>query len=101
MLTYFLCEFVYSSARLERELNMCVLSEMSSLHTHRHSLTHTHAAGARAHTHADARTNLLDASSLSRLECLHWQSLNEFILNTDGNVCSSGLAWARALSTHG
>ena len=88
MLTYFLCEFVNSSAILERELNICALSEMSSLHT-------------QTHTHADARTNLRDAGSLSRLECLHWQSLNEFILNTDGNVCSSGLACARALSTPG
>jgi len=31
ILTYFLCEFVHSSAR---EINICTLSEMSSLHIH-------------------------------------------------------------------
>jgi len=34
MVTYFLCEFVYSSARLERELNIYTPSEMSSPHIH-------------------------------------------------------------------
>uniref|UniRef100_A0A673HM02 CD276 molecule n=1 Tax=Sinocyclocheilus rhinocerous TaxID=307959 RepID=A0A673HM02_9TELE len=40
------------------------------------------------------RTNLLTARSSSRplaLKCLNWQSLNEFSLNTDINVCCSGL----------
>ncbi len=45
-----------------------------------------------------ARTNLLTARVSSRplaLKCLNWQSLHEFSLNTDINVCCSGLGWWR------
>ncbi len=35
------------------------------------------------------------------LKCLNWQSLHEFSLNTDINVCCSGLTCARALSAPG
>ncbi len=51
-----------------------------------------------------ARTNLLTACVSSRplaLKCLNWQSLHEFSLNTDINVCCSGLTCARALSAPG
>ncbi len=49
-------------------------------------------------------TNLLTARASSHplaLKCLNWQSLHEFSLNTDINVCCSGLTCARALSAPG
>ncbi len=51
-----------------------------------------------------ARTNLLTARASSRplaLKCFNWQSLHEFNLNTDINVCCSGLTCARTLSAPG
>ncbi len=50
-----------------------------------------------------ARTNLLTARASSRplALCLNWQSLHEFSLNTDINVCCSGLTCVRALSAPG
>ncbi len=72
---------------LQRELNICTCSE------------------ARVCVHLmSARTNLLTACVSSRplaLKCLNWQSLHEFSLNTDINVCCSGLTCARALSAPG
>ncbi len=50
------------------------------------------------------RTNLLTARASSHplaLKCLNWQILHEFSLNTDINVCCSGLTCARALSAPG
>ncbi len=51
-----------------------------------------------------ARTNLLTGHVSSRplaLKCLNWQSLHEFSLKTDINVCGSGLTCARSLSAPG
>ncbi len=51
-----------------------------------------------------ARTNLLTAQVSScplGLKCLNWQSLHEFSLKTDINVCGSGLTCACALSAPG
>ncbi len=51
-----------------------------------------------------ACTHLLTARVSSRplaLKFLNWQSLHEFSLNTDINVCCSGLTCARALSAPG
>ncbi len=48
------------------------------------------------------RESLIFASSHPlALKCLNWQSLHEFSLNTDINVCCSDLTCARALSAPG
>ncbi len=50
-----------------------------------------------------ARTNLLTARVSSHppaLKCLNWKSLHEFSLNTDINVCCSGLTCAHARYQH-
>ncbi len=70
----------------QRELNICVRSE------------------ARVCALMSARTNLLTARASSRplaLKCLNWQSIHGFSLNTDINVCSSGLTCAHTLSAPG
>ncbi len=82
----FLCEFSIQTI-LQRELNICARSE------------------ARVCAHLmSARTNLLTARASSHplaLKCLNWQSLHEFSLNADINVCCSGITCARTLSAPG
>ncbi len=83
-MTYILAEFVHSNTILQRELYICSRSEVwvcTLLMSTRFLFT------AHASLHPLA------------LKCLNWQSLHEFSLNTDINVCCLGLTCARAIST--
>ncbi len=80
------CENLSIQTILQRELNICARSEARVC-----SLL------------ISACTNLLIARASSHplaLKCLNWQSLHEFSLNTDINMCCSGLTCARARYQH-
>ncbi len=80
-----MCEFVHSNTLRQREFNICVRSEVRVC-----ALL------------MSARTNLLTARvSLRPLTLKYLNFLHEFSLNTDINVCCSGLTCARALSAPG
>ncbi len=68
--------YIYSNTKLQRELNICARSEARV-----------------CALRMSARTNLTARASSHplALKCFNWQSLHEFSLNTDINVCCSGL----------
>ncbi len=82
----FLCEFSIQFFQLFREslIFACVL---------RHRFAHFWKVHAQITVRASKRP--------LALKCLNWQTLHEFSLNTDINVCCSGLTCAQAPSAPG